>query len=189
MLFRSREGQVLYEMHIGTFTQEGTFRAAAEALPALADLGITVLEVMPVAEFDGEFGWGYDGVTLFAPYHHYGSPDDFRYFVDRAHALGLAVILDVVYNHCGPSGCYLRQYAEGYFSERYECEWGDAINFDGEDAGPVREFFLSNAAYWIKEFHLDGLRLDATQQLFDASPEHILTDSGGPEGTHRSLSE
>ena len=172
----ARHGAVIYEMHIGTFTTEGSFRAAAEKLAELAALGITVLEVMPVAEFDGNFGWGYDGVALFAPYHHYGTPDDFRHFIDRAHALGMAVILDVVYNHFGPSGCYHRQYADAYFSERYECEWGDAINFDGEDAAPVREFFLSNAAYWIEEFHLDGLRLDATQQLFDASPVHIIRE-------------
>lgn len=171
-----RDGCVLYEVHIGSFTPDGSFRAAADKLPDLAELGITVLEVMPVAEFDGRFGWGYDGVALFAPYHHYGTADDFRYFIDRAHALGIAVVLDVVYNHFGPSGCYHRYYADAYFSARYECEWGDAINFDGEDAGPVREFFLANAAYWITEFHLDGLRLDATQQLFDASPVHIIRE-------------
>src|SRR5690606_39535775 len=145
----ARHGRVIYEMHIGTFTSEGTFCAALEKLPELAELGITVLEVMPVAEFDGAFGWGYDGVAHFAPYHHYGTPDDFRRFIDHAHGLGMAVILDVVYNHFGPSGCYHRQYADAYFSDRYECEWGEAINFDGQDAGPVREFFLANAAYWI----------------------------------------
>lgn len=171
-----REGCVVYELHIGTFTREGSFRTAVEKLPELAALGVTVIELMPVAEFDGRFGWGYDGVALFAPYHHYGSPDDLRYFIDRAHALDMGVILDVVYNHFGPSGCYHRQYADAYFSDRYECEWGDAVNFDGEDAGPVREFFLTNAAYWIREFHFDGLRLDATQQLFDASPLHIIRE-------------
>lgn len=171
-----RHGRVIYEMHIGTFTAEGTFLAALEKLPDLAELGITVLEVMPVAEFDGAFGWGYDGVALFAPYHHYGMPDDFRRFIDHAHELGMAVILDVVYNHFGPSGCYHRQYADAYFSDRYECEWGEAMNFDGQDAGPVREFFLANAAYWIEEFHVDGLRLDATQQLFDTSPVHIIRE-------------
>jgi maltooligosyltrehalose trehalohydrolase len=171
-----RHGCVVYEMHIGTFTQEGTFQAAAARLHELADLGINVLEVMPVAEFDGSFGWGYDGVALFAPYHHYGMPDDFRAFVDRAHALGMGVILDVVYNHFGPSGCYHRQYADDYFTDRYECEWGDPINFDGENAGPVRELFLANAAYWIEEFHLDGLRMDATQQMFDASEHHIVSE-------------
>lgn len=168
--------RVIYEMHIGSFTPEGSFRAAADKLPDLAELGITVIEVMPVAEFDGCFGWGYDGVALFAPYHHYGTPDEFRNFIDRSHTLGIAVILDVVYNHFGPSGCYHRLYADGYFSDRYECEWGDAINFDGKNSGPVREFFISNAAYWIKEFHLDGLRLDATQQLFDASAVHIIRE-------------
>jgi maltooligosyltrehalose trehalohydrolase len=168
------EGQVLYEMHIGTFTREGTWEAATRELPALADLGITVLEVMPVADFPGRFGWGYDGVNLFAPTRLYGSPDEFRRFVDRAHALGLGVILDVVYNHLGPDGNYLKEFAPAYFTDRYKNEWGEAINFDGDDAGPVREFFVANAGYWIDEYHLDGFRLDATQQIFDKSPEHIL---------------
>jgi maltooligosyltrehalose trehalohydrolase len=171
-------GQVAYEMHVGTFTTEGTFAAAARQLPHLAALGITLVEVMPIAEFEGRFGWGYDGVDLFAPYHHYGAPDDFRRFVDAAHAHGVAVILDVVYNHFGPVGNYLRQFSTAYFTDRYENEWGDAINFDGPDAGPVREFFVANAGYWIDEFHLDGLRLDATQQIFDASPEHVIAAVG-----------
>ncbi len=169
-----REGQVLYEMHIGTFTPEGTWEAAARELPELARLGVTVLEVMPVADFPGKFGWGYDGVNLFAPTRLYGTPDDFRRFVDRAHAAGIGVILDVVYNHLGPDGDYLKPFSPDYFTDRYQNEWGEAINFDNDRAGPVREFFLTNAAYWIDEFHLDGLRLDATQQMFDASPEHIL---------------
>jgi maltooligosyltrehalose trehalohydrolase len=168
------KGQVVYEMHLGTFTPEGTFAAAIKQLAALAELGITVLEVMPVAEFAGRFGWGYDGVDLFAPYHIYGPPDEFRRFVDRAHALGLGVILDVVYNHLGPDGCYLKQFAEDYFSPHYETEWGEPINFDGENAGPVREYYLANAGYWIEEFHLDGLRLDATQNIYDRSANHIL---------------
>jgi maltooligosyltrehalose trehalohydrolase len=168
------EGQVLYEMHVGTFTREGTFRAAARELAELASCGITVIEVMPVADFPGRFGWGYDGVGLFAPTWLYGEPDDFRGFVDEAHRHNIAVVLDVVYNHLGPDGNYLRNYAPQYFTDRYENEWGDAINFDGPGSGPVREFFLTNAAYWIEEFHLDGLRLDATQQIFDSSPEHIL---------------
>ena len=128
-----------------------------------------------MAEFSGRFGWGYDGVDLFAPTRLYGRPDDLRRFVERAHALGVAVILDVVYNHLGPTGNYLRSFSPAYFTDRYENEWGDAINFDGPDSGPVREFFASNAAYWIDEFHFDGLRLDATQQIFDNSPEHILS--------------
>ena len=167
-------GQVVYEMHVGTFTREGTFAAAERELPELAAAGITVLEVMPVADFTGRFGWGYDGVDLFAPTHLYGEPDDFRRFVDRAHALGLGVILDVVYNHLGPDGNYLPAFARDYFSTRHHTEWGQAINFDGENSGPVREFFVANAGYWIDEYHLDGLRLDATQSIFDDSPEHIL---------------
>jgi len=172
------EGQIVYEMHVGTFTREGTWEAAERELPELAGLGITVIEVMPIAEFDGPFGWGYDGVDLFAPSHLYGRPDDLRRFVDRAHALGVAVILDVVYNHFGPVGNYLRSFSNAYFTDRYENECGDAINFDGDDAGPVREFFVANAAYWVDEFHMDGLRLDATQQIFDRSPEHIITKIG-----------
>ncbi|MFL6195325.1 MAG: malto-oligosyltrehalose trehalohydrolase [Thermoanaerobaculia bacterium] len=170
----TREGMVIYEMHIGTFTPEGTWEAAAGRLAELAELGVTVLEVMPVAEFPGRFGWGYDGVDLFAPYHHYGAPDGFRRFVDRAHALGLSVILDVVYNHLGPDGNYLKQFSPDYFTGRYQNDWGEAINFDGERSGPVREFFIANAGYWIDEFHLDGLRLDATQDVKDASEEHVL---------------
>jgi maltooligosyltrehalose trehalohydrolase len=168
------EGQIIYEMHAGTFTPEGTWQAATEQLSVLADLGVTVLEVMPVADFVGEFGWGYDGVNLFAPTRNYGSPDDFRKFVDQAHALKVAVILDVVYNHLGPDGNYLPQFSEAYFTKEYETDWGAAINFDGENSAAVREFYLSNAAYWIKEYHLDGLRLDATQNIYDKSKDHIL---------------
>lgn len=168
------EGQIIYEMHLGTFTPEGTWQAATEELAELAELGITVIEVMPVADFPGRFGWGYDGVNLFAPSRLYGEPDDFRCFVARAHALSMGVILDVVYNHVGPDGNYLREYSSDYFTDRYTNDWGESINFDGERAGPVREFFLANAAYWIEEFHVDGLRLDATQQIFDHSSDHIL---------------
>jgi maltooligosyltrehalose trehalohydrolase len=170
------EGQVLYEMHIGTFTPEGTYAAAEQHLPFLKDLGITLLELMPVNEFNGPFGWGYDGVNLFAPTRLYGSPDELRHFIDRAHALGLGVILDVVYNHFGPSGNYLSHFSPWYVSKRYDNEWGDAINFDDEHSGPVREFFACNAEYWIREFHFDGLRLDATQCLFDASETHIVAE-------------
>jgi maltooligosyltrehalose trehalohydrolase len=175
-----REGVVLYEMHVGTFTREGTFAAAVEHLPALAELGVTCLEVMPVNEFPGRFGWGYDGVNLFAPTRLYGRPDDFRRFVDSAHRLGLGVILDVVYNHLGPDGNYLAKFAHAYFTDRHKTEWGAAINFDGPESWPVREFFLANAAYWVREFHLDGLRLDATQNIYDDKlpAEHILADIG-----------
>jgi maltooligosyltrehalose trehalohydrolase len=172
----SREGQIIYEMHLGTFTREGTWRAAMEQLPALADLGVTILEIMPIADFPGRFGWGYDGVNLFAPSRLYGSPDDVRAFVDRAHAVGLGVILDVVYNHLGPDGNYFKEFSEDYFSRRYKCEWGEALNFDGENSGPVREFFISNAGYWIDEFHFDGLRLDATQQIFDESKPNVMAE-------------
>lgn len=170
------ERQVIYEMHIGTFTPEGTWRAAAEQLLSLAELGITVLELMPVADFAGEFGWGYDGVNFFAPTRNYGSPDDFRNFVDRTHALKMGVILDVVYNHSGPDGNYLPKFSESYFSSEHKTDWGAAINFDGPYPDAVREFFVSNAAYWIKEYHLDGLRIDATQDMFDKSQTHILAE-------------
>lgn len=169
-------GQVLYELHVGTFTPEGTYAAAQEHLGYLKELGVTVIEMMPVNEFNGPFGWGYDGVNLFAPTRLYGTPDELRQFMDRAHALGLGVILDVVYNHFGPSGNYLGRFSPYYTSERHKNEWGDAINFDGENSGPVREFFLANAAYWIEEFHFDGLRIDATQCLYDASPVHITAE-------------
>jgi len=170
----SLTGQVLYEMHIGTFTPEGTWLSAAKALERLKDLGITAIEMMPVAEFPGGFGWGYDGVDLFAPSHLYGTPDDLRRFVARAHALGLGVILDVVYNHFGPDGCYLKSFAPDYFTQKYKTEWGDAVNFDGENAAGAREFMIANAQYWIAEFHFDGLRLDATQTIHDSSNPHIL---------------
>jgi maltooligosyltrehalose trehalohydrolase len=167
---------VFYELHVGTFTPQGTWRAATAALDALATLGISVIELMPVAAFPGRFGWGYDGVDLFAPSQLYGTPDDFRAFVDRAHALGMGVILDVVYNHTGPDGCYLREFSPDYFSEVHHTEWGDALNFDGRNAGPVREFVLANVRYWIVEYHLDGFRLDATQSIFDDGEPHILSE-------------
>lgn len=168
-------GQVIYELHVGTFTSEGTWEAAGRELPELARLGITTIELMPVADFPGRFGWGYDGVGWFAPVRIYGEPDDLRRFVDQAHRLGIAVILDVVYNHVGPDGNYLKQFAEAYFTTRYDNEWGEALNYDGPDSAPVRELVCTNAAYWADEYHLDGLRLDATQQIFDASSEHIVT--------------
>jgi maltooligosyltrehalose trehalohydrolase len=174
----SLPGQILYELHVGTFTAAGTWAAAQRELGELADCGITMVELMPVAEFDGRFGWGYDGVDLFAPSRLYGRPDDLRRFIDRAHALGIGVILDVVYNHLGPVGNYLRVFSNAYFTDRYDNEWGDAINFDGYDAEPVRAFFTANAAYWIDEFHFDGLRLDATQQIFDHSGRSVMTVIG-----------
>ena len=166
---------VIYELHVGTFTTLGTWDAAARRLPELAELGICVIEVMPVADFPGRFGWGYDGVSLYAPYHGYGKPDDMRRFIDTAHALGIGVILDVVYNHLGPDGNYLSAFCPRFFSDR-ATEWGAALNFDGKDSRPVRDFIAGNAEYWIREFHLDGLRLDATQSIYDESAEHILAE-------------
>jgi maltooligosyltrehalose trehalohydrolase len=170
------EGQVIYELHIGTFTAEGTWHAARQQLKALQDLGVTVLEIMPVHDFCGRYGWGYDGVDFFAPTRLYGTPDDFRAFIDDAHGIGLGVILDVVYNHAGPVGNFLKDFSPDYFTDRYTTDWGKALNFDGPNAGPVREFFVANAGYWIDEFHLDGLRVDATQNVYDASEVHILAD-------------
>jgi maltooligosyltrehalose trehalohydrolase len=168
------KGQVIYEMHIGTFTKEGTWRAAAEQLAELARVGITLIEMMPVADFPGKFGWSYDGVDLFAPSHLYGTPDDLRAFINRAHSLGLGVILDVVYNHFGPDGNYLGIFSDDYLVRGKENEWGDAINFDGRNSGPVREFFITNGRYWIEEFHFDGFRFDATHAIRDRSNEYII---------------
>jgi maltooligosyltrehalose trehalohydrolase len=170
------QGQILYETHIGTFTKEGTWNAAREQLKELASVGITVLEIMPIADFPGRFGWGYDGVNFFAPTWLYGEPDDLRQFVNEAHTQGLGVILDVVYNHVGPDGNFLKSFSSDYFTSRYHTDWGEAINFDGENSAPVREFFTANAAYWIDEFHLDGLRFDATQDIHDHSSNHILSE-------------
>ncbi|MEX2273286.1 MAG: malto-oligosyltrehalose trehalohydrolase [Vicinamibacterales bacterium] len=168
--------QVVYEMHIGTFTREGTWTSAAQKLPALKDIGITLLEVMPVAEFPGAFGWGYDGVQWFAPYHGYGVPDDFRAFIDAAHGLGLGVVLDVVYNHFGPDGNYAAVFAPPFISRTYKNEWGDALNFDGDGSEDVRAFARANVRSWIEEFRLDGFRFDAVQQIFDASAEHLVAE-------------
>jgi maltooligosyltrehalose trehalohydrolase len=176
---RRSEGQVLYELHIGTFTPEGTYEAAECELSRLAELGITVLEIMPLGQFAGRWGWGYDGVDMFAPHNTYGTPDELRHFIDMAHRKGLAVILDVVYNHAGPDGNYLKMFGAGYFSKE-DTDWGEAFNFDGPDCGPVRDFFEANAAYWIREFHFDGLRLDATQFIQDSccKGKHILEQIG-----------
>jgi maltooligosyltrehalose trehalohydrolase len=168
------KGQTIYEMHVGTFTKEGTWRAASQQLEELARIGITVIEMMPVADFPGKFGWGYDGVNLFAPVDLYGTPDDLRSFIDRAHALRLGVILDVVYNHFGPDGNYLGAFSNDYLTRENENEWGDAINFDGPNSGPVREFFVTNGRYWIEEFHFDGFRFDALHAIRDRSGEYII---------------
>jgi maltooligosyltrehalose trehalohydrolase len=168
------KGQIIYEMHIGTFTKAGTWRAATKQLAELARIGITVIEMMPIADFPGKFGWGYDGVNLFAPSHLYGTPDDLRSFIDRAHSLGVAVILDVVYNHFGPDGNYLAIFSDDYLIRERENEWGNAINFDGPNSWPVREFFITNGRYWIEEFHFDGFRFDATHAIRDRSSEYII---------------
>ena len=168
-------GRVFYELHVGTFTPEGTWAAAARRLESLVEVGVTLVEVMPVADFPGRFGWGYDGVGLFAPTRLYGTPDDFRRFVDRAHALGLGVVLDVVYNHFGPDGAYFTRFSNDYFS-REANDWGNGINFDGPGSAAVRELVVSNAAYWVSEYRLDGLRLDATQCILDSSPRHVIAE-------------
>jgi maltooligosyltrehalose trehalohydrolase len=169
--------QVLYELHVGTFTREGTWAAAAKQLVALAELGITALEIMPIAEFHGRFGWSYDGVNLFAPSRLYGTPDDLRRFVDQAHQLGIGVLLDVVYNHYSRLGeRVFTAFSRHYLSERHKSEWGGAPNFDAAQSAGVREFFLANVAYWIEEFHFDGLRIDATQSFADESASHILVE-------------
>jgi maltooligosyltrehalose trehalohydrolase len=168
-------GQVIMEVHVGTFTEPGTWAAAAERLPELADIGVTVIEMMPVNDFPGRFGWGYDGVGLYAPVALYGEPDDLRRFVDRVHALGLGVILDVVYNHLGPDGNFLPQFGKSIFHDRRN-DWGDVLNFDEGEVAAIRRFFIDNAAYWVREFHFDGLRLDATQEIHDTSPVHVIAE-------------
>ena len=165
--------QVIYELHVGTFTREGTWAAAIEHLPRLAELGITTVEMMPVGDFAGRRGWGYDGVDLFAPSRLYGTPAELRRFVDRAHGLGLAVLLDVVYNHLGPAGNELFELAPEFRRANATGEWGDLLDFSRRG---VRDFFVANAAYWIDEFHLDGLRLDATQAILDHGEPHILAE-------------
>jgi malto-oligosyltrehalose trehalohydrolase len=173
---RPWDDAVLYELHLGTFTSGGTFRAAIEKLDHLAPLGVTAIELMPIADFPGRRNWGYDGVLLFAPDAMYGRPEDFKAFVDAAHARGLMVLLDVVYNHFGPVGNHLSAYAPQYFTDRHKTPWGDAINYDGPGSGPVREFFIHNALYWIDEYCLDGLRLDAVHAIKDDSRKHIVVE-------------
>ncbi len=173
---RPWEDAVLYELHIGAFTPEGTFRAAEQKLDHLASLGITAIELMPIADFPGRRNWGYDGVLLFAPDATYGRPEDLKAFVDAAHARGLMVLLDVVYNHFGPVGNHLAEYAPQFFTDRHKTPWGDAINYDGPQSVPVREFVINNALYWIDEYCLDGLRLDAVHAIVDTGPKHVLEE-------------
>ncbi|MBI2553095.1 MAG: malto-oligosyltrehalose trehalohydrolase, partial [Candidatus Rokubacteria bacterium] len=163
------EETVFYELHVGTFTPEGTFAAAQGRLDDLADLGITAVELMPVGDFPGRWNWGYDGVLPFAPDSRYGRPEDLKAFVQACHARGLAVFLDVVYNHFGPEGNYLGVYAPEFFNPRRRTPWGDAINFDGPGGEMVRAFFRENALFWLTEYHLDGLRLDAVHAIHDDS--------------------
>jgi maltooligosyltrehalose trehalohydrolase len=172
---RPWEECVLYEIHIGTFTSQGTFLAAIERLDWLADIGITAIEIMPVADFPGKRNWGYDGVLLFAPDSSYGRPEDFKALIDAAHARGIMVFLDVVYNHFGPDGNYMPSYSP-VFTERHHTPWGAAVNYDAAGSEVIREFIVENAMYWIEEFHLDGLRLDAVHAIKDDSATHMLQE-------------
>jgi maltooligosyltrehalose trehalohydrolase len=167
---------VLYELHVGCFSPQGTFAGVKERLDHLVELGVTALEIMPVADFPGRCNWGYDGVLPFAPDSAYGSPDQFKDLIQSAHAKGLMVLLDVVYNHFGPEGNYLDAYAPQFFTDRHKTPWGTAIEFDGPQSRMVRDFFIHNALYWLEEFHLDGLRLDAVHAIFDDSDPHILIE-------------
>ncbi|AKT42028.1 malto-oligosyltrehalose trehalohydrolase [Chondromyces crocatus] len=170
------EDLVIHEVHVGAATPDGTFDALIERLPDLRALGVTALELMPVASFPGRFGWGYDGVDLFAPAEIYGGPDGLRRLIDAAHREGLAVLIDCVYNHLGPDGNYLRAFSTHYFTHKHQTPWGDAVNLDDEGAPAVRAFFLANVAMWIRDYHADGLRLDATHALLDDSPVHLLQE-------------
>jgi maltooligosyltrehalose trehalohydrolase len=168
-------GSVIYELHVGTFSEAGTFDGAIQHLDHFVDLGIDLVEVMPVNAFDGERGWGYDGVLLYAVHEPYGGPDGFKRFVDAAHARGIGVLLDVVYNHFGPTGNHLGRFGP-YTTDRHRTPWGDAVNLDGPDSGPVRRFLLDNARHWLRDYHLDGLRLDAVHTLVDDSERHFLAE-------------
>lgn len=173
---RPWEEAVIYELHVGTFSPEGTFAGVIERLDYLAELGVTAIELMPVADFPGARNWGYDGVLPYAPDSRYGRPDDLKALIQAAHAKGLMVLLDVVYNHFGPEGNYLYVYAKKFFTEHHHTPWGAAINFDGPGSRDVREFFIHNALYWLHEYHFDGLRLDAVHAIIDDSKPHILTE-------------
>ena len=167
---------VLYELHLGAFSPQGTFAAAALRLDHLADLGVTAVEIMPVSDFKGRWNWGYDGAFLYAPDASYGRPEEFKAFVEAAHARGIAVLLDVVYNHFGPEGNFLSLYAPDFFTSRHKTPWGDAIQLDGPNSRPVRDFFIENAEYWLEEFHLDGLRFDAIHAIKDDSRPDLLSE-------------
>ena len=176
------EELIIYELHVGTFTPQGTFDGVISRLDYLCELGVTAVELMPVAQFPGERNWGYDGTFPFAPQNSYGGPDELKRLVDACHSRGLAVVLDVVYNHLGPEGNYLHGFGP-YFTDRYRTPWGDAVNFDGPDSDPVRDYFISNALYWITEYHIDALRLDAIHGIYDFSALHILQELA--EDVHR----
>jgi maltooligosyltrehalose trehalohydrolase len=169
------EELVFYELHVGTFTPEGTLDAAATRLPELVDLGVTCVELMPLQPFGGTRNWGYDGVLLHAVHGAYGGPAGLHRFVDRAHALGLGVCLDVVYNHLGPEGNYLGEFGP-YTTARHRSPWGDGMNYDGPDAGPVRAYMVQAARSWVEDFHVDALRLDAVHAIVDDSPVHLVAD-------------
>ncbi|WP_240476708.1 malto-oligosyltrehalose trehalohydrolase [Geminicoccus roseus] len=174
---------VIYELHVGTFTEAGTFLAVVDRLDDLVDLGVTAIQLMPLSDFPGKYNWGYDGVLPYAPDSSYGRPEDLKVLVQEAHARGLMVLLDVVYNHFGPEGNYLGTYAPVYFTDRHHTPWGAAVNYDGPSSQPVRDFVLHNAMYWLDEFHLDGLRLDAVHAIIDDSPQHLLDELRGIVGS------
>ncbi len=167
---------VFYELHVGTFSPEGTYRAAAERLPYFARLGVTAVELMPLGDFPGHRNWGYDGAAIFAPARCYGTPDDLRAFVERAHQLGLAVFVDVVYNHFGPDGAYANAFSPHYFTDAHRSPWGRGVNLDGPHSSAVRQFFMENAVHWLVEYHMDGLRLDATHAMHDDGARHFLAE-------------
>ncbi len=166
---------VFYELHVGTFTPQGTFEAIIPRLKELCDLGITAVELMPVGQFPGPRNWGYDGVHLYAAQNSYGGPHGLRKLVDACHAHGLAIVLDVVYNHLGPEGNYLAEFGP-YFTDRYRTSWGPALNYDGPGSDPVRDFILDNVRLWIADYHFDGLRLDAVHAIHDTRPRHLLRE-------------
>src|ERR1700710_36478 len=172
---RPWEESVIYEVHIGAFTQEGTFRSAIDRLDYLADLGVTAIEIMPVADFPGSWNWGYDGVLLFAPDSSYGRPEDLKRLVEAAHARGLMIFLDVVYNHFGPEGNYMGTYAP-MMTETHQTPWGPAVNFDNDGAAMMRNLVFANTRYWLNEYRFDGLRFDAVHEIRDSGPKHMLQD-------------